>query len=214
LLKNGITSHTILNERLNKAMGCYPDYVLVWIGTNDVRAMYKTAWGNQVVSTNGLPHRPSISILERNLVGIVSFIRQSSPAVKIAICTLPPMGEDLKSSANKLVRDANQVIERVGKSTEACAVIPVFDRLESLIEKSRRGKKAVSVEKFFLLFSWMMPAYHIFRVGSWNTLSAMVGNTVMTDGIHLNERGAAVVTDLIVEWLLKANVAKAIAVKG
>jgi lysophospholipase L1-like esterase len=48
---------------------------------------------------------------------------------------------------------------------------------------------------------------------NWNTLSSIVGHTVLTDGIHLNEKAADEIADLIVDWLLTVQVAKAIAVK-
>ncbi|GKY97829.1 hypothetical protein MPSEU_000741000 [Mayamaea pseudoterrestris] len=212
--QNGITSHTILNERLNKALGCYPDFIMIWIGTNDVRAMYCASWGKQVVSMNNLPERPNMATFERNLTGILDFIRKSSPVVKVALCTLPPMGEDLRSGANALIREANEVIERVAKTDEKCVVIPVFDRLEEYLHKNRRGKRIVPVEMQPLLMLAMAPMYHVARLFNWNALSAMVGNKLLTDELHLNERGADIVVDLIVQWLLSASVAKAIAVKS
>jgi hypothetical protein len=108
--------------------------------------MYKPSWGNHVVNINGLPERPSMAVFERNLASILCFIRQSSPVVKIALCTLPPLGEDLSSRANKMVREANEIIERVAKSDDVCSVLPVFDRLESMIEKGNRRKKGCQLK--------------------------------------------------------------------
>lgn len=179
-----------------------------------MRAMYSPSWGQQLTSMNALPERPTMAVFERNLTSILDFIRQSSPSVKIAVGTLPPMGEDLRSPANTLVREANTVIERVAKNVDHCTVIPIFDGLESHIEKSRSRKYAVPVDLFPILSLIMTPWYHVAHLLSWNTLSMFVGNTVLTDGLHLNERGADIVVDLIIQWLLSANVAKAIAVKS
>jgi len=41
----------------------------------------------------------------------------------------------------------------------------------------------------------------------------MFGQHLLVGGVHLNESGRDEVVDAIVEWLLGANVAKAIAVK-
>lgn len=154
-----------------------------------------------------------MAVFERNLASILCFIRQSSPVVKIALCTLPPLGEDLSSRANKMVREANEIIERVAKSDDVCSVLPVFDRLESMIEKGNRRKKRLPVEMSLILALIMMPMYHVCRMFNWNTLSSIVGHTVLTDGIHLNEKAADEIADLIVDWLLTVQVAKAIAVK-
>jgi lysophospholipase L1-like esterase len=187
---------------------------MVWIGTNDVRAMHSSFWGNRVVSVNALPEQPNMTTLERNLGSILNYIRKSSPVVKIAFCTLPPMGEDLRSDANALIREANEAIERVAKADDNCFVIPVFDRLEEYLQKNRRGKRALPIGLQPLICTLMMPIYHVARLRSWNTLSVIVGNKVLADGLHLNEHGRDIVVGLIVEWLLSANVAKAIAVKN
>jgi lysophospholipase L1-like esterase len=213
--QNSITSHTILNERLNKALGCHPDFILLWIGTNDVRAIYKRSWAKEVVRTNHLPQEPTLEQLERNLKNILDFIRQSSPMVQIGICTLPPMGEDLKAPANKVVRAANDIIERVAAAHgERCAVIPVFSRLESILEKTRRSWNTPSVDFFFYISLILNPLFLAIPFLSWNKLSAPFSHKVLSDGLHLNENGRDEVVDLVVTWLMQTNVAKAIAVKS
>jgi len=81
--QNCITSHTILDERLKKALDCYPDFITILIGTNDVLAMCSKSLEKFVISTNELPEKPSMDILERNLKGIVGHLRQASPLVQI-----------------------------------------------------------------------------------------------------------------------------------
>jgi lysophospholipase L1-like esterase len=213
--QNNITSHTILHERLNKALGCHPDFIVLWIGTNDVRAIYKRSWAKEVVGTNHLQQEPSMEQLERNLKGILDFIRQSSPMVQVGICTLTPMGEDLKAPANKVVRQANEIIERVvAAQGEGCTVIPVFERFESILEKRRRSWNTLSVDYFLYVALIMNPLYLAIPFLNWNKLSALFSHKLLSDGLHLNENGKDEVVELIVDWLMKKNVAKAIAVKA
>ena len=213
--QNGITSHTILRERLNHALGCYPDFVCVWIGMNDVRAMYSSVWAREVVGTNGLAEVPTLANFQRNLSQIIQFIRQASPMVRVAVCTLPPMGENLRSSANQWIRQANDVIEQVVATSgdEKVCVIPIFANMESALEK-KRSRFSMPPEAFPFLMTLMCPLYHMMgTIFSWNVLSSLTGGMYLWDGIHLNERGADLVADLIVEWLMNVHVAKAIAVK-
>jgi acyl-CoA thioesterase-1 len=211
--QNGITTHTILTERLNKALGCYPDYILLLIGTNDVLSMYSPWYASEIVKANELPEKPSLQVLERNYRGIVNFIRQSSAMVKIAVATLPPLGEDLRSPVNQLVRQANDIIERIAHEQEHCTVLPLFSTLEHILEKNH-GRKT-SLGMYSLKMALMCPPYHLLGSAcSWNMLSSLVGSTILTDGVHLNERGSDALVDLIVEWLIKSHVAKAIAVKS
>jgi len=212
--QNMITTHTILHERLHSALGVHPDYILIMIGTNDVRAMYSKIACKSVVRINDLPEKPTLQILERNLTEILQFIRDASPKVEVGLCTLPPMGENLKSPSNKLVREANEIIERVGsKAAERVTIIPVFDQMETILEKRKRFWSWPF--DFWLIAGLLQyPFYHVLGLFSWNTLSRPFGYHILSDGLHLNERGRDVVVDLVVEWLSARNVAKAIAVKS
>jgi len=213
--QNSITSYTILHERLHKALECFPDYVFILIGTNDMRAVYKPSWSKSVVTINGLPEAPTIQNYERNLTQILNYIRRSSPMTKIGLCQLPPMGEDLTSEANVLIRQANEVIDRVARADgeHLTTVIPLYSRLEALLDK-KRGKRSLPIDSCFFLAALMNPLFHLLGVVfSWNLMSYMVGNVVMLDGLHLNDRGRDELVDAIVEWLVQTNVAKSIAVK-
>jgi len=83
--QNGITSYTILTERINKAMGTYPDYISIMIGTNDVLCMCDGTGilKNRIIGINDLPEQPTMQKYEKNLKGIVNHIRQASPNVQI-----------------------------------------------------------------------------------------------------------------------------------
>lgn len=220
--QNSITSHTILHERLNTALNVYPDYILIMIGTNDVQCMYNPTWARYIAGINGLPEIPTLHVLERNLTGILRFIQEASPKVEIGLCTLPPFGEDPQSTSNRLVRQANAVIERVAATAaakEKVTLIPVFSELEAVLEKKRRGwtlpfdhwKLAFTVQNIIFQLGMLKSTS---TLSPWNTLSKPFGFTVMSDGLHLNERGRDIVVDLVVEWMQRKNIAKAIAVKS
>jgi lysophospholipase L1-like esterase len=214
--QNSITSHTILHERLHTTMGVEPDYVMIMIGTNDVRAMYKPALCKRVMQINELPDAPTMRTLERNLTGILCIIQEKSPKVEIGLCTLPPMGEDLKSRANMLVRKANEIIERVAASAgDKVTLLPVFAQLESVLEKQKRQRWSLPIDYWMVACALQTPIYHLFPMFStWNMLSKPLGFHVMSDGLHLNERGRDEVVDLVVDWLNRKNIAKVIAVKS
>jgi lysophospholipase L1-like esterase len=228
--QNCLSSQTVLQERLSTALNCHPDYILVMIGTNDVLCMYhgeKSLVTKHICSINQLDdtagHQKS---LERNISGILNHIYQASPRVQIGLATLPPMGENLTSPANQLVRQANEVIERAAASfagpKENISIIPVYSSLEAILEKSKTNRRKAalllsSVDYFIPISIWMCYMYYIpIFTGwmTWNKLATVVGNSVMSDGIHLSEKGRDVIVELIVDWLNKKNIAKAIAVKS
>jgi lysophospholipase L1-like esterase len=152
---------------------------------------------------------------------MIQYIHQSvSSQIQIGICTLPPMGEDLRSEANQWIQQANTVLEQIVTqcNNDRVAIVPLYEALESIIEK-KSGKKTPSwlnyVDDWRIMAIIQNVLYHVtYGYCSRNFLSnAMCGYVVMSDGLHLNERGCAVLVDCIVQWLLQHNVTKAIAVK-
>lgn len=135
------------------------------------------------------------------------------------ICTLPPITEDLSSRPNQLVREANAAIEKVVKENDKedkCSVIQVYSRFEAILEKKARKSSLVSLGLFFPISTIQVFVYHFPFLGflfTWNILSAFVGQTLLCDGVHLNEKGRDELVDAVIEWLNKKHVAKAIAVK-
>jgi lysophospholipase L1-like esterase len=217
--QNNITSYTILHERLKLALSVYPDYIVILIGTNDVSAMYGEPFRTCLSFINRLPATPTMELYERNLTDILRIIHETSDMTKVAICTLPPLGEDLRSRSNQLIRQANGVITKVAAAAAVggggrVTVIPVFDEMERYLEKSRRSRLQVPFPLTCLAALWMNPLIHMTAFGSWNFYARALGLQLLSDGIHLNERGRDIVADAIVEWLMTNNVTKAIAVKG
>lgn len=224
--QNSLSSQTVLQERMSTALNCHPDYILVMIGTNDVLCMYhgeKSLVTKYICSVNQLDtagQLPTMKSLERNISGILNHIYQASPRVQIGLATLPPMGENLTSPANQLVRQANEVIERAAASfagpKENISIIPVYSSLEAILEKSKTNRRKTA-NYFVPILIWMCYMFYIpIFTGwmTWNKLATVVGNTVMSDGIHFSEKGRDVIVELIVDWLNKKNIAKAIAVKS
>jgi lysophospholipase L1-like esterase len=207
-----ITTHTIWRERLNKALDCHPDYLFLLIGTNDISGIDTPQYGKYLQKVNELPEVPSMATFTRNFHGILQHIAQASPMTQVGVSTLPPLGEDMKSSTNKLIRQANDIIvQACQQAGDKFTVVPLFDRFESILEKEgRRGggvsKIAITVNSFlYALFKGMI---------TLNTLGKVWGNALLHDGVHFNERAADECVDLIVNWLISKGLAKAIAVKG
>mmetsp|Transcript_1794 Transcript_1794/g.4243 ORF Transcript_1794/g.4243 Transcript_1794/m.4243 type:complete len:347 (+) Transcript_1794:69-1109(+) len=214
--QNGIGSHNILKERVNGCMNCYPDYVLILIGTNDVRAMYKPSWAKTMVSTWKLPEAPNLKNYEHNLRGIIDFIQEDSINTQIGVCTLPPMGENLEAPANDWVRKANVVIEKtVNSYDQKVSLVPLYEQFESILEKKPNKQKSLSVDYFLPIATAMCGIFYLLPgFFTWNTMSKPFGNLLLSDGLHLNERGKDVLVETVLEWLMNSNIAKTIAVKS
>eukprot|EP00527_Entomoneis_sp_CCMP2396_P002606 CAMPEP_0198140110 /NCGR_PEP_ID=MMETSP1443-20131203/3323_1 /TAXON_ID=186043 /ORGANISM="Entomoneis sp., Strain CCMP2396" /LENGTH=346 /DNA_ID=CAMNT_0043802439 /DNA_START=94 /DNA_END=1134 /DNA_ORIENTATION=+ len=213
--QNGLTSYTVLEERVEAAMQCHPDYMLIMIGTNDVLAMYKSSWAKSIQSTWSLPRKPSIENFGYNLQAILTDIQEMSVNTTIGVCTLPPVGENLQSEANQWVKKVNVIIEKTVNSCNAkCTIVPIFEQFETILEKKPNKAKALSADYFFPVSVIMCALYHLLPgMVTWNSMSKLFGHLLLSDGVHLNERGRDTVVEVIVDWLLRNNIAKAVAVK-
>jgi lysophospholipase L1-like esterase len=229
--QNGITSETILVERLHRAISYSPEFIFLWIGTNDVRAMYRptkskgtswtswSSWQAQIMQVNSLNETPSLTMLEKNLAQILSEMQRVLPMSAVGVATLPPMGEIRNTTANEWIRKANAIIYKVvaAQDHDKCTVIPVYERLmQTLMNDNPTSSLLVPIDWFFPVSAIQCFLFYSFPgVFSWRSLSANIfGHTIMSDGLHLHETGSEIVVDLIVEWLIKQDVSKVIQATG
>lgn len=212
--QNYLTSEAVLKERLKYSLQVFPDYLIIMIGTNDVLAMNSEPFKTFIPYINKMQKAPSLNDYETNLTAIIKTIQEQSPLTQIGLCTLPPLGEDLRSKSNDWIRRANDIVAKVAETSgDRVSTIPVFDAMESFLEKSRSSFK-LPLLLTCAMSLWMYPVFHLTPLGSWNLLSRPLGLQLLSDGIHLNERGRDIVVDAIVDWLMARNVTKAIAVKS
>lgn len=184
------------------------------VGMNDIKSLYLPATAKALVKVNELSQAPSMTGFERNIKGILDHLQQASPLSKVGICTLMPIGEDLNSPINGLVREANEILERIASEAQQGKVtlLPIYEKMEAILEK-KKPRNRIPL-RFNVLFSTILStAYYMTPFFTYNRLSVLTGNHLLWDGVHPNEDGCDILVDAVVEWLMKVNVAKAIAVK-
>ena len=197
--QNSITTYTTLQERVDWTLACEPNYVVVLIGTNDARALMDPTWHWQARAVWGLPGPITVTTIEANLRGILDKLLRS-PNVQIAICTLPQLGEDLKSEWNQhAVTSVNDIIRNLAAASgRRVTLLDLYAAIEAKINQS--PTEGSSIYLFWAHALWQCHTRHLFHVG-WNDMSRWIGNVILTDGIHLNDDGGAILTAMIVNWL-------------
>ena len=224
--QNGICTHTALQEKVNHVVVCRPNYIFIMLGSNDAMAIYRDDWARDKVRIWNLPERPTEDILIRNLTDTIRNLLKQTDAV-IAIATIPPFGEDVDSSANKIIQSINDRIKRLeylflgeikddSRETKRVSVIDVNDALWAEINNSRRrsnennnsnSNKATHSIDAFLPYAIVMGILHCVFGISWNVLTRLLtGNVVLSESLHLNENGGSIVRNEVVKWLME-NVA-------
>ncbi|MDA3646690.1 GDSL-type esterase/lipase family protein [Saccharopolyspora indica] len=174
---NGNTSADLLARIDTDVVACHPVAVTILVGTNDVR--------------DGVP-------LERyraNLAAITGRIQDGTDA-RIALMSLPPMGEDLNAEINRRLSEYNRAIEETAESAGA-DYLPVHERMAEIV--AQQENPASYDFSFPLALSAAIQHYAFGR--SWDDIADSDGRELLVDHIHLSDRGAAVITELAAGWL-------------
>ncbi|WP_406318896.1 GDSL-type esterase/lipase family protein [Streptosporangium sp. NBC_01639] len=182
----GINGNTTadLRQRVDAdVIACHPAAVTLLIGTNDVR--------------NGVP----LEQYRDNLRAIVDHVKTRTTA-KIALMSLPPLGEDLDATINRTLSGYNAAIKQIAAGA-GVAYLPAHERM---VDALRQGHGAGPKYAFSFGRALAAAAQHHLLGRSWDQVARYGGRQLLIDDVHLNERAGAIVADLVAHWLSRTPV--------
>jgi len=199
---NGNTAWQVI-QRLDPILQCQPDLIILLIGTNDALGSFDINSGLRYKKNNELPEVPTLEKYKEHLNELIEKIGIQS---KIAICTLPPIGENVNSEVNKHVNLFNDYIKLIANQKNL-SLLPVSAALWSEINsrtypiKLDFNSKAIPLMLKRILGGIF---HHYLFKKSWNDISRVKGQWILFDQIHLNERGAEIVYKLAKDFISKS----------
>jgi len=198
---NGNTAWQVI-QRLDPILQCQPDLIILMIGTNDALGSFDINSGLRYKKNNELPEVPTLEKYKEHLNELIEKIGIQS---KIAICTLPPIGENVNSEVNKHVNLFNDYIKLIANQKNL-SLLPVSDALWSDIQSRTYPSKLEYNPKVIPLFRRIFGGifHHYLLKKSWNDISRAKGQWILFDQIHLNERGAEIVYKLAKDFIAKS----------
>lgn len=179
---NGSTSADLRERVDTDVVACGPDAVTLLIGTNDVR--------------NGVP----VEQYKENLGAIIDRVRTRTTA-RIALMSLPPLGEDLGADINHTLGAYNAAIKETATRTQA-TYLPLHEQMAETLRQ--RGGNGTPYDFSFAL-AYGAAAEHYLLRRSWDEVARGNGLELLVDHIHLSDRGGAIVTGLAAQWLSADN---------
>ena len=198
---NANTSWQVL-QRLEPILECKPDVIILMIGTNDALGSFDVNSGLRYKRNNKLPEVPTFDKYKEYLPKIIERLSVSS---KVAICTLPPIGENKESKVNQHVNQFNDFIKIVAKEKNI-NLLQVSDSLWSDIDSrtypSEIDYNPKSIPLLRRIFGGIF--HHYLFKKSWNDIAEAKGQWILFDQIHLNERGANIVFNLVKSFISKS----------
>jgi lysophospholipase L1-like esterase len=190
-------------KRLDPVVRVAPDRVIVLIGTNDILASVFPNFRRFTRAWKRVPRDPSPADFKRNLELITHRLQQATTAT-IALSSVPPIGEDIRSDdavqsrLNELVAAYNAVVAEVTRSSGSY-YIPFYECFRDQLARS-------TIAKPFTRFSFAaFYRDYLFREmilrRSFDQISAKNGWEFHIDGIHLNTKGGRILTDVVQQFL-------------
>jgi lysophospholipase L1-like esterase len=192
-----------LAGRLGPVLRTAPDRVIVLIGTNDILASVFPSFRRFTRVGKRPAQEPSPIHFKANLEVITQRLQQETSAT-IALTSLPPIGESLRSNdavqarLNQQLAAYNGVIRDVSLS-RGTHYIPFFETFRDQLDRS-------PIAKPFTRFSFAaFYRDYLFREmilrRSFDEISQRNGWEFHIDGIHLNTRGGRILTEVVQQFL-------------
>ena len=189
-----------LNQRIDDIIKHDPDYVTILIGTNDaIGSQPVKLIQDYYIQTKNLPQVPSIEWFEEQIEIFVDKIKKNTSA-RIAITTLPWLGEQEDASIMNVIKSHNKIIKAIAVKYDLF-ILDLFSKFKEQIGNNDsipyttselrrlRGLRAVVL---YYIFGW-----------SWTKIGEKYRLKLLCDHIHLNEKGGFLMQTLVKEFLSK-----------
>ena len=200
-LNEGINGDVVwqVQQRLEPILACKPDIVILMIGSNDVMASFNKKSGESYRRNNKLPEVPTFESYQKLLPKLIDSLSTIS---KIAICTLPPIGENKDSIVNNHVNKFNKFIELTAKNKNI-TLLPVSKLLREDLSirtyPSRSDYDPSTLPIIRRIYGGAVQHY-IFKK-SWDEVAKSKGQWILFDQVHLGERGAKIVFNIVKKYI-------------
>jgi lysophospholipase L1-like esterase len=194
---NGDLAWNVL-RRLDDVTRLLPDVVVLLVGTNDVNAASSPKEERAYRRRKHLPAEVTLSPdwYAENVTAILGRLREETSA-RLAVIEIPPAGEDLAAERNQRTQRYNAALRRVA-AEQGVPVLPLFGRLAALLPEGHEPPPYRASAGLMTLSAFR---HRVLR-RSWDQISAANGLTILTDHVHLSDRAAAVVAELVDAFLL------------
>lgn len=189
-----------LNLRLDDIIRCNPDYITILIGTNDANASLSDKNMRRLIKMMNLPQKPDREWFRSNLAALCVTLKASTRA-RIALLSLPPIGEDADSASFKRAMEYSRIIKEVALS-QKMDYLPLNEAMTAGI-RARGEKPSLSYEGNTASPLYKALAKHYILRKSYDEISEENGFLYLTDLLHLNTRGATMVAGFVQDFITR-----------
>jgi lysophospholipase L1-like esterase len=186
-------------DRLDDIIATQPNFLTLLIGTNDVNATVSKASLRSYYQFKKIaPHTtPDFEGYQQNYAEIIHRLKTETNA-KIAVLSLPIMGENLQSEANQKADRYSEFIKNVAEK-EGLTYLPVRERMKDFLRDHPKKLKYEYHDTLKLIYLSVIK--HELLGQDWDKICLSHGMDLTQDNLHFNTRGAAMIASLVEKWL-------------
>ncbi len=198
----GINSEVAYNLRLrlDDIIRCDPEVVTILIGTNDANSSLAEGTARRLMREMRLPRKPDSAWFRENLAAVCAKLKAGTRA-RIALLSLPPIGEEPGSAAYRRAAEYSRIIWEVA-AAQKVDYLPLNETMARHLA-AHCVTPEVRYEGGTELPMYRALAKHYLLRKSYDEISEGYRFLFLIDLLHLNTRGASVVADLIEEYIQK-----------
>jgi len=191
-------------QRLSKVIASHPKKIVVFIGGNDVVTLVSTKARTLFRISKRLPRDPSPEWFGENLRTIALRLKAETSA-SIALCSLPPIGEDpgsanpFQSELNRRIDEFSEIIRGIARQ-EGTDYIAIYETILAQITESPQRR---AFTRFSFLPFYRDAVRTLVLRKSPDEVARINGWCFHTDGVHLNSRSGLIVADLVQKFVEK-----------
>jgi len=189
-------------QRIEPILECKPDIAILMIGSNDAMGSFDKESGERYMLRNKLSELPTLENYKKLLPDLIDYL---SVVARVAICTLPPIGEQHDSEINKYVYKFNDFITKTAQEKNV-SLLNVSDLMWEELDKRTYPVINNYNPKISLIARRMLGGciqHYIFKK-TWDKVGESKGQWLLFDQIHLGERGARVMYGTIKKFINQA----------
>jgi len=182
-------------QRIESIIACEPDFITIMIGSNDAHREIELYNEKTSEERLNLPRKASKEWFGENLEKIIQELLQKTDA-KIALCSIPPIGEEPSALAYKQTIDFSKIIKEIATKFKV-QYLPVNEKLIDFLDQNPSTPKYDTNHR---LVEEIATKHFLLRK-DFDSLSKEYGFSLFTDNLHLNSKGAKIVSELVIEFI-------------
>lgn len=197
---NGDLAYNAL-MRKDSVTALNPAYVILLLGTNDANATLSQENARMYMKDKGLPEKPTKEWFERNLSDLISSIKIETSA-KIAILSLPVIGEKLDSMEIQTTREYSAIVQSLANNN-TITYLPLNEMQVAFLEAANHEPGILYSPKESIELMVKNAYRHYILHEDWNAISLSRGLLLTTDTLHQNDFAGDMISGLIGDFLLE-----------